>query len=58
MSQDNVAIARRSVDAFNRGDINTWLTHIDPEVEWHGVSDEPDPGPFRGHDGVLKMVAR
>ncbi len=58
MSQDNVAIARRSADAFNRGDIDTWLGYIDPEIEWHGVSDEPDPGPFRGHDGVLKMVAR
>ena len=58
MSESNVAIARRSVDAFNRGDIEAWLADIDAEIEWHGVPDEPDPGPFRGHDEVLKMVAR
>jgi ketosteroid isomerase-like protein len=39
-------------------DIDAWLADLDPEIEWHGVSDEPDPGPFRGHDEVLKMVAR
>ncbi len=58
MSEDNVAIARRSAAAFNRGDMETWLSDVDPEIEWHGVADEPDPGPFRGHDGVLKMLAR
>jgi ketosteroid isomerase-like protein len=58
MSEENVEIARRSAEAFNRGDIDAWLADIDPEIEWHGVSDEPDPGPFRGHGEVVKMVAR
>ena len=58
MTQDNVAISRRSVEAFNRGDIEAWLEDFDTAIEWYGVADEPDPGPFRGHDEVLQMVAR
>ena len=58
MSHDNLEIARRSVEAFNRGDIDAWLADVHDEIEWHGVPDEPDPGPHRGHDGVLRMVAR
>ena len=58
MSQDNIAIARRSIDAFNRRDTDAWLAGIDGEIEWHGVPDEPDPGPHRGHDGIRKMAAR
>ena len=58
MSPDNVEIARRSTQAFNRGDIDAWLACFHVEIEWHGVPDEPDPGPHRGHDGILRMVAR
>jgi ketosteroid isomerase-like protein len=58
MSQDNIAIARRCMDALNRRDIDAWLADIHGDIEWHGVPDEPDPGPFRGHDGIRQMVAR
>jgi ketosteroid isomerase-like protein len=58
MSPDNVEIARRSTEAFNRGDIDAWLADIHVEIEWHGVPDEPDPGPHHGHDGIRRMVAR
>jgi ketosteroid isomerase-like protein len=58
MSKDNIAIARSATDAFNRGDLDAWLGHFDSEVEWYAAPDEPEPGPFRGHDGLLKMVAR
>jgi ketosteroid isomerase-like protein len=56
--RDNTAIARNVTDAFNRGDLDAWLAHFDSEIEWYAAADEPEPGPFRGHDGLRKMVAR
>jgi ketosteroid isomerase-like protein len=57
MSEDNIAAARSVTEAFNRGDLEGWLAHFDPDIEWYARADEPEPGPFRGHDGLLKMVA-
>jgi ketosteroid isomerase-like protein len=58
MSQENVASNRRAIEAGNRGDLVEWLAHFDPEIVWYGLADEPDPGPFRGHQGILALYAR
>jgi ketosteroid isomerase-like protein len=58
MSQENVASTRRALEAFDRGDHDGWLAHFDPEIVWYGLADEPDPGPFRGHQAVLALCAR
>ena len=58
MSQENVASDRRAVEAANRGDLDGWLAHFDPEIVWYCLADEPDPGPFRGHQGILALYAR
>jgi ketosteroid isomerase-like protein len=58
VSQANIATARSATEAFNRGDLDAWLAHFDSEIEWYAAPYEPEPGPFRGHDGLLKMVAR
>jgi ketosteroid isomerase-like protein len=58
MSQENVDLCRRATEAFIRGDLEAWLTEFDPEVVWYAWPDEPEPGPFRGHKEVLKMVDR
>ena len=58
MSQENVEIVRRAADAFNRRDVDAWLTHFDPEIVWYAFPDEPDPGPFHGHDAVRAMAER
>ena len=58
MPQDTLANARSVTDALNQGDLDAWLAHFDPEIEWYAAADEPEPGPFRGHDGLLEMVAR
>lgn len=34
MSQENVDTARRAVDAWNRGDIDSYLELLHPECEW------------------------
>jgi ketosteroid isomerase-like protein len=58
MSQENVEIVRRALDAFNRRDFDAWLEKFDHDVEWYAFPDEPDPGPFRGHEAIRAMVAR
>jgi ketosteroid isomerase-like protein len=58
MSQENVKIVRRALDAFNRRDFDAWLEGFDRDVVWYAFPDEPDPGPFRGHEAIRAMVAR
>ena len=48
----------RAVEAGNRRDLDGWMAELDPEIAWYGLADEPDPGAFRGHQGVLALNAR
>jgi ketosteroid isomerase-like protein len=41
MSQENVEIVRKVIDAFNRGDLDAWLGFLSPEVAWESL---PLPG--------------
>ena len=58
MSRENVKIVQSAAEAFNRRDVDAWLAHFDPDIVWHAFPDEPDPGPFHGHDAVRAMAAR
>ena len=58
MSQENVEIVRGAAEAFNSRDVDAWLAHFDPDIVWYAFPDEPDPGPFQGHDAVRAMAAR
>jgi ketosteroid isomerase-like protein len=57
MSQKNVDIVRDGYDAFNRGDIEASLDHLDPSIEWWPAADEPIIEPYRGHDGYRRLIA-
>ena len=41
--------------AWNQGDRQWVLDHMSPDVEWVTPRDDPDPGTYRGHDGVLRF---
>lgn len=41
MSQRNVELVRRSLETFNRGDLDAWLREADPEIEWHDQRELP-----------------
>jgi ketosteroid isomerase-like protein len=59
MSQENVEAFRRGLEAGNRGDIETLLEELDPDVEWHSALHALLGGEqtvFRGHDGVREML--
>ena len=37
MSQENVALARKAIDALNRGDLDAWLAFLSPDVVWEAL---------------------
>lgn len=57
MSQGNVEIVRRMLDAFLQGDLGAALAFYDPDVEWDGTN-LPDGRIGRGHDAIMDHVLR
>jgi ketosteroid isomerase-like protein len=58
MSQENVEIVRRGVDAFNRRDIAAIVSDFDQDAEW--VEDQRYPGAetFHGRSGVERSIRK
>ena len=56
MSQENLELVRRAIEAFNRREL--WLDWLDPEVEW--VEDPRYPGAqtFHGPPGVQQSLEK
>ena len=48
MSQENVEIVRRRLDAFNRGDRSAWLASLDENYQITAVADWPGARAIRG----------
>jgi ketosteroid isomerase-like protein len=58
MSEENVEIVRKSVDAVNRGDIEEVLAFIDADAEYHSaIIGGAEGNLYRGHDGFRKWFA-
>jgi ketosteroid isomerase-like protein len=51
-------LARRGIDAFNRGDIATVLEQLDDEIEVYTPPELPNAGIYRGHEGFLRWAAQ
>jgi ketosteroid isomerase-like protein len=52
---DNVAIVKELYDAFSRGDIETVMSELSPDIDWRSVGDSadwPGFGERRGKDEV------
>jgi ketosteroid isomerase-like protein len=59
MSQENVEAFKRGAAAYNRGDIDTMLEELDPEIEWHPALQVLLGGEatvYRGHQGVRDFI--
>ena len=48
MSQENVEVVRRVVEAFNRRDWVAWEAHWHREAEWHHPPEAPGSGVHHG----------
>jgi ketosteroid isomerase-like protein len=51
MSQENVEIVRRCIEAFQRGDYEAAMETIDPGIEYD-LTHFPDGKVYLGHEGV------
>jgi hypothetical protein len=57
MSQENVKRYRRSLEAFNRRDLNAFLALMDDQVEV-GSRQVAIEGGYHGHEGLRRLVRR
>lgn len=58
MSRETVALVKEGYAAWNRGDRQWVLDHMAPDFEWVTDPHDPDPGTYRGHEGVERFWAR
>jgi hypothetical protein len=54
MSQENVELHRRAAEAFNARDVEAFITHLHPSVEYHSAMTVPGGAAYHGHDGVRR----
>ena len=56
MSQENLEIVRRALEAFNRGDFEAALRDVAPDgaFDW-SHSRGPDAGVYAGHDAIRRF---
>jgi ketosteroid isomerase-like protein len=59
MSKKNVEVIREAFERWNRGDIDYWIQHAQPQVEiWSKYAAlEESGGPYRGHEGMREWRA-
>ena len=58
MSEENVEVVRRSVEAFTAGDVERMLAYADPDGELHSaIIGRAEGRVYRGHDGLRQWFA-
>src|SRR5438128_2704187 len=55
MSERNVELARRWVEAYNARDIKALISCCDPSIEFHAVYAAVGGGVYHGHDGLREF---
>jgi ketosteroid isomerase-like protein len=58
MSEENVEVVKRSIAAWNAGDMDAVREILDPDVILRPAKDWPEPGPFIGRDAVMGFYQR
>jgi ketosteroid isomerase-like protein len=53
MSQENVELMHRAMQAFNARDVETFLTYCAPDIEWQ--TELIGTPAYRGRDGIRRM---
>jgi ketosteroid isomerase-like protein len=55
MSQENVAIVRAGIEAWNAGDMNALRETYDPDAVMRPAEGWPEPGPYVGREAVMRQ---
>jgi ketosteroid isomerase-like protein len=57
MSEKNVELARKAIDALNRADFDAWLDSLSPDVVWEALEGVAGVGVlYRGRAGVRQWT--
>jgi ketosteroid isomerase-like protein len=54
MSERNVDLHRRTMDAYNARDIEAWIALADPQIEFHSTFAAVGGAVYHGHDGLRR----
>lgn len=57
MADSYVELVREGYMAWNSGDREWVLEHMSPEIEWITPPDDPEPGTYKGYEGVERFWA-
>jgi ketosteroid isomerase-like protein len=57
MSQENVEVVRKSIEAFNARGIEALLHFHASDVVWYSLAEWVEDPVYRGHDGARKLSA-
>jgi hypothetical protein len=53
---ENIAMLRRGYEAISRGDFDSVMEMLDPEIVMHDRPESPDAGTYHGHAGALEAL--
>jgi ketosteroid isomerase-like protein len=56
MSEENVELVRKSIDAFNRGDLDAWMGFLSPDVVWESQDVRGITPVYRGRAGAREWL--
>ena len=57
MSQENVALAQEAIDALNRGDLDSFVDYLNPDVVWEALEGVTGIGElYRGRSGAQEWI--
>ena len=56
MSEQNVELHRREIEAFNARDIEAFISLSDPQIEFYSAMTTPGGAVYHGHDGLRKWL--
>jgi ketosteroid isomerase-like protein len=56
MTEENVEIVRRALEAFNREGVEAAMQYFDTEVEWLGPPEWLEEHLYKGHDGIRRSA--
>ena len=56
MSEQNVELHRRAIEAFNSRDVESAIANADPSIELHSSMTVPGGAVYHGHDGLRRYV--
>jgi ketosteroid isomerase-like protein len=57
MSDQNIELQRRALEAFHARDVESFIACLDPNVEYHSAITVPGGAVYHGHEGVRKYFA-